>query len=169
MKLTTLEDLFLHKLEDLLSTEKQLLKALPEMAEAANDPKLRATLLEHLAETETHQTRLERVFEMLGKKPKEHSCKGMKGLIQEEWDIIHEDAEPAVHDAALIAAAQSIEHYEIAGYGAVCCYAELLDHDYIAGMLAKTLEEEKIADEKLTEIANAAINLEAAEPATEHK
>lgn len=169
MKLTTLEDLFLHKLQDLLSTEKQLLSALPEMAKAANDPKLRATLLDHLAQTETHHTRLERVFEMLGKKPKEHVCKAMKGLIQEEWDIVHEDAAPAVHDAALIAAAQSIEHYEIAAYGAVCTYAELLDHDYVAELLAKTLEDEKLADEKLTEIANEAINLEAAEPAMEQK
>lgn len=164
MKLTTLEDLFQHKLEDLLSAEKQLLEALPEMADAANDPKLRAVLQDHLVQTETHLTRLERVFEMLGKKPKDHVCKAMQGLIQEETDIVHEDAEPAVHDAALIAAAQSIEHYEIAAYGTVCCYAELLDHDYIAGMLAKTLEEEKVADEKLTEIATEAINLEAAEP-----
>ena len=101
---------------------------------------------------------------MLGKKPKDHTCKAMQGLIQEETDIVHEDAEPAVHDAALISAAQSIEHYEIAAYGSVCCYAELLDHDYIAGLLAKTLEEEKTADEKLTEIATEAINLEAAEP-----
>lgn len=164
MKLTTLEDLFQHKLEDLLSAEKQLLEALPEMADAANDPKLRTVLQDHLVQTETHLTRLERAFEMLGKKPREHVCKAMQGLIQEETDIVHEDAEPAVHDAALIAAAQSIEHYEIAAYGAVCCYAELLDHDYIAGMLAKTLEEEKVADEKLTEIATEAINLEAAEP-----
>lgn len=164
MKLKTLEDLFVHKLEDLLSAEKQLLDALPEMADAANDPKLRTLLQEHLVETETHLTRLERAFEMLGKKPKEHHCKAMHGLIDEELDIIHEDAEPAVHDAALISAAQSIEHYEIAAYGTVCCYAELLDHDYIAGLLAKTLEEEKVADERLTEIAQEAINLEAAEP-----
>jgi ferritin-like metal-binding protein YciE len=164
MKLTTLEDLFQHKLEDLLSAEKQLLEALPEMADAANDPKLRTALQEHLVETETHLTRLERAFEMLGKTPRSHVCKAMQGLIEEETDIVHEDAEPAVHDAALIAASQSIEHYEIAAYGTVCCYAELLGHDYIAGLLAKTLDEEKAADEKLTEIANEAINLEAAEP-----
>ena len=164
MKLTTLEDLFLHKLGDLHSAEKQLLEALPEMADAANDPKLRTALQDHLVQTETHLTRLERVFEMLGKTPKEHACKAMQGLIQEETDIVHEDAEPAVHDAALISAAQSIEHYEIAAYGTVCCYAELLDHDYVAGLLAKTLDEEKAADEKLTEIATEAINLEAAEP-----
>jgi ferritin-like metal-binding protein YciE len=167
MKLTTLEDLFLHKLEDLLSAEKQLLTALPEMADAANDPKLRTALQDHLVQTETHLTRIERVFEMLGKKPKDHVCKAMKGLIQEETDIVHEDAEPAVHDAALIAAAQSIEHYEIAAYGTVSCYAELLSHDYVAGLLAKTLDEEKAADEKLTEIATEAINLEAAEPVGE--
>lgn len=167
MKLTTLEDLFLHKLEDLRSAEMQLLAALPEMAEAANHPRLRAVLHDHLVQTETHLTRLERVFEMLGKKPKDHPCKAMRGLIAEEADIVHEDAESAVHDAALIAASQSIEHYEIAAYGTVCCYAELLSHDYIAELLAKTLEEEKVADEKLTEIANAAINLEAAEPVAE--
>jgi ferritin-like metal-binding protein YciE len=164
MKLTTLEDLFLHKLGDLLSAERQLLDALPEMADAANDPRLRTTLQEHLVQTETHLTRIERAFEMLGKKPNDHVCKAMQGLIQEESDIVHEDAEPAVHDAALISAAQSIEHYEIAAYGTVCCYAGLLDHDYIAELLTKTLDEEKSADEKLTEIAMEAINLEAAEP-----
>ena len=164
MKLTTLEDLFLHKLGDLVSAEKQLLEALPAMADAANDPKLRTALQDHLVQTETHLTRLERAFEMLGKKPKEHVCKAMQGLIEEETDIVHEDAEPAVHDAALISAAQSIEHYEIAAYGAVHCYAELLEHDYVAELLAKTLDEEKAADEKLTEIAMEAINLEAAEP-----
>lgn len=167
MKLTTLEDLFLHKLEDLLSTEKQLLVALPEMAKAADDAELRQVILDHIAETETHLTRLERVFEMLGKKPRNRECKAMCGLIEEEWDIVHEDAESAVHDAALIAAAQSIEHYEIAGYGSVTCWAGLLGHDYAAELLAKTLEEEKMADEKLTAVANAAINLEAAEPASE--
>lgn len=167
MKLTTLEDLFLHKLLDLMSAEKQLMVALPEMAESANDPRLRATIQDHLSQTETHLTRIERAFEMLGKHPREHRCKAMEGLIVEEWDIVHEDAEPAVHDAALIAAAQSIEHYEIAAYGTVCCYAELLGHDYIAELLSKTLEEEKMADEKLTEIAQAAINLEAAEPLAE--
>jgi ferritin-like metal-binding protein YciE len=167
MKLTTLEDLFLHKLLDLMSAEKQLLVALPEMAESANNPELRATIREHVAQTQTHLTRIERVFEMLGKHPREHRCKAMEGLIVEEWDIVHEDAEPAVHDAALIAAAQSIEHYEIAAYGTICSYAELLGHDYVSEMLAKTLEEEKTADEKLTEIAQAAINLEAAEPLAE--
>jgi len=166
MKLKTLEDLFLHKLQDLLSAEKQLLAALPEMADAANDPRLRTTLQEHLVETETHVTRLERVFEMLGKHPKEHTCKAMQGLIEEESDLVHEDAEPAVHDAALIEATQSVEHYEIAAYGTVCAWAELLDHDYIAELLAKTLNEEKMADEKLTELARDA-NLEAAEPVTE--
>src|SRR4026207_589228 len=100
MKLTTLEDLFLHKLLDLMSAEKQLLVALPEMAETANDPRLRATILDHLAQTETHLTRVERVFEMLGKHPREHRCKAMEGLIVEEWDIVHEDAEPASPESA---------------------------------------------------------------------
>jgi ferritin-like metal-binding protein YciE len=123
MKLTTLEDLFLHKLADLYSAEKQLLDALPEMADAANSPKLRRILQEHLIETEKHLNRLQWAFETLGKTPNDHVCKAMKGLIEEESDIVHEDAEPAVHDAALIAASQSIEHYEIAAYGTVVCYA----------------------------------------------
>ena len=165
MKLKTLEDLLLHELRDLYSAEKQLLKALPKMAKASSNEELKAGFEEHLSQTETHVERLEQAFELLGKPARAETCKAMKGLVEEGSDIIEEDAEPAVHDAGLICAAQKVEHYEIASYGTVIAWAEKLGHNEVAELLSETLDEEKETDEKLTELAESAINVEASQDA----
>jgi len=165
MKLKTLEDLLLHELRDLYSAEKQLLKALPKMAKASSNEELKAGFEEHLSQTETHVERLEQAFELLGKPARAETCKAMKGLVEEGSDIIEEDAEPAVHDAGLICAAQKVEHYEIASYGTVIAWAEKLGQSEVAELLSETLDEEKETDEKLTELAESAINVEASQDA----
>lgn len=159
-KLTNLEDLLVQELKDLYSAETQLVKALPKMAKAAHDENLRSGFEEHLVETQQHVERLEQIMEILGATPTGKTCKAMKGLIEEGKDAISEDAEPAVKDAALISAAQKVEHYEIAGYGTARTFAELVGQEDVAELLAATLEEEKATDEKLTEAARS-INLEA--------
>jgi ferritin-like metal-binding protein YciE len=161
MKLKSLEDLLHHELMDLYSAETQLLKALPKMAKAAENEDLRAAFEEHLEQTQTHVERLEEAGEILGKKLTGHTCKAMKGLIEEGADMIAEDAEPSVKDAGLIGAAQRVEHYEIAGYGTARTLAEQLGKDDIAELLEETLEEEKETDERLTELAESHINAEA--------
>jgi ferritin-like metal-binding protein YciE len=118
-----------------------------------------------LTQTETHVERLEQAFEMLGKPARAETCKAMKGLVEEGADIIEEDAEESVHDAGLICAAQKVEHYEIASYGTVVAWAEKLGHSDLAELLSETLEEEKETDEKLTELAESAINAEASQGA----
>jgi ferritin-like metal-binding protein YciE len=162
MKLDSLKKLLVHELKDLYSAEKQLIKALPKMAKAATHDELRQAFEDHLEETEEHAERLEQVFEMLGASARTEKCKAMQGLIEEAQDLMKEDAEPDVMDAALIASAQRVEHYEIAGYGCARTYAELLGEDEAAALLQKTLDEEGATDHKLTEIAESAINLEAA-------
>jgi ferritin-like metal-binding protein YciE len=161
MKLKTLEDLLHHELQDLYSAETQLLKALPKMAKAADNEDLRAAFEEHLEQTQTHVERLEECGEILEKKLTGHTCKAMKGLIEEGQDLIDEDAEPSVKDAGLIGAAQRVEHYEIAGYGTARTLAQQLGQDEIAELLEETLDEEKETDEKLTELAESRINAEA--------
>lgn len=163
MSLNTLNDLFVDELKDVLSAEKQLLKALPKMAKAATAPKLRASFEKHLSETEVQVTRLEQVFESVGKSARAKTCEAMKGLLEEGASIMEEDAEPSVKDAALIAAAQKVEHYEIATYGTLCTWAKLLGHKKALSLLEKTLQEEKATDEKLTALAVATINNEAQE------
>lgn len=163
MKLTTLQDLFIHELKDLYSAENQLLKALPKMAKAASHEDLQAGFEEHLEQTKTHVTRLEEIAEAGGYKLAGHKCKAMEGLIEEGSELISEDAEDAVRDAGLIGAAQRVEHYEIAAYGTARALATLLGHHDAADLLGETLEEEKATDEKLTELAESAINVEAAE------
>lgn len=162
-ELKNLRDLFIHELRDLYSAETQLLEALPEMATAAVHGDLRASFEEHLAQTETHLERLELIFEELAVAPDGALCRGMKGLIEEGDKMIAEEAAAAVHDAGLIAAAQRIEHYEIAAYGTARSFAEILGEDKAVSLLTETIEEEKAADEKLTDLAESAINLEAAE------
>jgi ferritin-like metal-binding protein YciE len=161
-KLSNLEDLLVEELKDLYSAETQLLKALPKMAKSASDEQLRAGFQEHLEETQQHVERLEKIMDILGATPRGKTCKAMKGLIEEGQDMMKEDAEPAVKDAALIAAAQKVEHYEIAGYGTARTFAELIGQDDVAELLTATLEEEKATDEKLTEVART-INVEAEE------
>jgi len=161
MKLNTLDDLLLQELKDLYSAEKQLVKALPKMAKAATNEDLSAGFEEHLEQTKGHVERLDQIAEELGVKLTGHKCKAMEGLIEEGAELIEEDGEDSVKDAGLIGAAQRVEHYEIAGYGTARSLAEKLGHKKIAKLLAKTLEEEKETDEKLTELAESAVNVEA--------
>jgi ferritin-like metal-binding protein YciE len=160
MSIESLNDLFLHELKDLYDAEKQLLKALPKMAKAANYEQLAAAFTEHRDQTEAHVERLEQIFELLEKPARGKKCKGMEGLIEEGSALTEEDAQPAVLDAGLIAAAQKVEHYEIASYGTLATYAKLLGLDQAVQLLEETLAEEKEADEKLTDLASQ-INFEA--------
>ncbi|HUB68715.1 MAG TPA: ferritin-like domain-containing protein [Candidatus Methylacidiphilales bacterium] len=154
-KVTTLHELFLDQLRDLYSAETQLTKALPEMAEAANDATLKQGFETHLEETKGHVRRLEQIFSALGEKPTGKTCQAMEGLIKEGKETINEDATPEVKDAALIAAGQRVEHYEIAGYGTVRTYAELMGHSDAASLLQQTLDEEDETNKKLTAAAEA--------------
>jgi ferritin-like metal-binding protein YciE len=161
MKLETLKDLFVEELRDLYSAENQILKALPKMEKAATSPQLKAAFQEHLEQTEGHVERLEKIFSKLGEKPSGKTCKAMEGLVEEGSEMIHEKAEPAVKDAGLIAAAQRVEHYEMAGYGTVRTFAQHLQMDDFAKLLQETLDEEESTDEKLTKLAESNINLQA--------
>ena len=167
MKLASLHDLYVEELKDLYSAENQLLKALPKMAKAASAPDLRTAFQDHLEETRGQVQRLERIFKKLNASPKGKKCKAMEGLIEEGNEVMREDGEPAVLDAALIAAAQRVEHYEMAGYGCVRTYARLLGYEDAANLLQETLDEERAADKKLTELAETVINVEANEAETE--
>ena len=162
MELNSLRDLYIDELKDLWSAEKQLVKALPKMAKAANDPELSKAFLTHLRQTEQQVKRLEQIFEELGESPRGKKCVGMEGLIEEGQELIKEKPEPEVLDAGLISKAQHVEHYEIAGYGTVRTYAQLLGADRQAQLLQQTLDEEGEADKLLTELAENSINLEAA-------
>lgn len=159
-KLNSLQDLFVEELKDLYSAETQLLKAIPKMAKAATSEKLKEGFEKHLRQTEGHVERIERIMEKLGENPKGKTCQAMKGLIKEGAEAIGEDAEDCVKDAALIAAAQRVEHYEIAGYGTARTFAETLGHSEIAKILQSTLDEEGETDKLLTKLAKN-INAEA--------
>ena len=161
MKLDSLQKLYVEELKDLYSAETQILKALPKMAKAASSPELQGAFQEHLEQTKVQVERLEQIFEALGKSPKGKTCKAMEGLVEEGSDLMKEDADPAVLDAGLIAAAQRVEHYEIAGYGTVRTYAQLLQDDEAARLLQETLDEEGATDKKLTQLAESLINVEA--------
>jgi ferritin-like metal-binding protein YciE len=161
MKLDSLENLFIHELKDLLSAEKQLVKALPKMAKGASSDTLRAAIEEHLEQTKGHVQRLEQIFEQLGKTARAEHCKAMEGLIAEGSDLLEEEGSPMVKDAALIGAAQRVEHYEISAYGTTRTLAELLGHNDAAELLQQTLDEEKETDDKLTQLAMSEVNVEA--------
>jgi ferritin-like metal-binding protein YciE len=163
MKMESLQDLYEDVLRDTLDAESQLLKALPRMAKAATSEELRDGFEAHLKQTETHVERLKQVFEQLGKSARRKKCKGMEALMEEGRELMEEDADPEVLDAGLIAAAQKVEHYEIAAYGCARTYADLLDQGKASTLLQKTLEEEKMTDEKLTQLASE-INVSAAQP-----
>jgi ferritin-like metal-binding protein YciE len=167
MKIKTLRDLFVHELRDLLSAEKQLTKALPKMAKAAHNEELKEAFETHLRQTEEHVERLEQIFEALDVSSRGEKCAAMEGLIIEAQNIIKEEMPPEVRDAALVAAAQRVEHYEIAAYGSARTFAEVLDVDEAVDLLEETLEEEKETDEKLTELAEDVINVEAQEVGSE--
>ncbi|MDR6969308.1 ferritin-like metal-binding protein YciE [Flavobacterium arsenatis] len=158
-----LRSLFEDSLKDIYWTEKALTKALPKMAKNATSPELKTALEDHLAETEEHIARLEKVFQSIGKKAVAKKCDAMEGLIKEGEGILEETEKGVVRDAGIIAAAQKVEHYEIATYGTLYAFANTLGESEAAELLASTLEEEKNADVALTEIALATINIEAAE------
>jgi ferritin-like metal-binding protein YciE len=161
MKLESLKDLYLEQLKDLYSAETQLVDALPKMAERATSSDLKNGFQEHLRQTQEHVRRLEQIFQDLGDSPKGHTCEGMKGLIKEGEEMIKMKGDDKVIDAGLIAAAQRVEHYEIAGYGTVRTYAEMLGKTQHASLLERTLQEEEMTDEKLTRLAETHINQEA--------
>lgn len=166
MSLSTLHDLYVDELKDLYNAENQILKALPKMVKAASDPQLAAAFTDHLAETKVHVERLEAIFQQLDASPKGKKCKAMEGLLAEGQDLMANDANPSVMDAALIAAAQRVEHYEMAGDGGVRTYARLLGDEQAADLLQKTLDEEGDTDKKLTQLAESVINAEAVTPSS---
>lgn len=162
MTLDNLQNVLILQLQDLRSAEEQLIEALPKMARAAANPELRSAFETHLKETRQQKTRLDEAFRLLGKKPESESCEAMQGLISEGEQIIGLDGDPDVKDAALIAAAQRVEHYEIAGYGCARAFAQRLRLSAIARLLQETLDEEGNADKILTHIAESSVNTEAA-------
>jgi ferritin-like metal-binding protein YciE len=161
MEIDSLNKLYVEELKDLYSAEKQILQALPKMIKKTSNKQLAKAFEEHLRVTETHVERLDRIFEGLGKSPRGKKCKGMEGLLEEGKEMMQEDMEPDVLDAALIAAAQRVEHYEMAGYGTVRTYARLLGENQAAKLLQQTLDEEGEADKKLTALAESTVNVEA--------
>jgi ferritin-like metal-binding protein YciE len=162
MTLNSLEDLFVVQIQDLYDAERRLIKALPKMAAAAGNRQLKTAFENHLRETEQHVARLERVFETMGLTPQRETCEAMKGLIAEGEEAVGASGDADVKDAALIAAAQRVEHYEIAGYGTVRSLAQQLGHDQVAKTLQQTLDEEGACDKKLTKIAESSVNVGAA-------
>jgi ferritin-like metal-binding protein YciE len=161
----TLHDAFVEELRDTYDAEKQLTKALPKMAKAASSPDLRAAFESHLEETRGHVDRLEQVFESIDESVKGKHCEGIAGIIEEGKSIMEEDFDDSTMDAALIAAGQRAEHYEMAAYGTLVAWARGMGHDDAADLLQETLDEEKAADEKLTSLAEGGINQEAADAA----
>jgi ferritin-like metal-binding protein YciE len=160
--IASMEDLFLHTLQDIYYAENKIVKSLPEMIETAHDAQLKQGLKAHLGETEGHVKRLEQVFQLMGKKPKSIDCPAIDGIIKEAQEITGEVEDKDVLDAAMIAAAQAVEHYEISRYGSLIAWAKRLGRAEAAKVLEQTLNEEKAADKKLTTIAEGKVNLRAA-------
>jgi ferritin-like metal-binding protein YciE len=158
MSLDSMEKLFLEELKDIYHAEKQLIRALPRMAKAAESPELQQAFTKHLKETQGQVQRLERVFKELGQPARGKRCKGMEGLVEEGKEKMEEDGEAPVMDAALIASAQKVEHYEMAAYGCLRTYAQLLGYSEAARLLEETLKEEEATDKKLTELGESGIN-----------
>jgi len=161
MKLDTLKTLYIDELRDLYNAENQLLKALPKMAKGASSEDLKDAFEKHLEQTKSHVERLEEVFQEIGEPPKGKTCKAMKGLIEEGSEILKEDGEESVIDAGIIVAAQKVEHYEIASYGSVRTFAQLLGKDRSAELLQTTLDEESETNETLNQLAEEIVNPEA--------
>lgn len=158
MALSTMHDLMINELQDLYSAETQLVKALPKMAKGATTPSLRKAIEDHLEQTQEHVSRLEQIFEILGASSRGKKCKGMEGLLIEGTEMLEEDGDEVVKDAGLIAAAQRVEHYEMAAYGSTLAFANLMGHAEIAELLEMTLNEEKQADALLSSIAEEDVN-----------
>jgi ferritin-like metal-binding protein YciE len=161
MNLDSLESLFCAQLADLYDAEQRLTKALPRMVDATNDMQLKEGFRQHLRETESQIRRLEQVFQIIGRQVESQTCEAMKGLIAESEQVINSSGPPAVKDAALIAAAQRVEHYEIAGYGTARTFAQHLGHQEAARLLQESLNEERMSDQKLTRLAEENVNLQA--------
>ncbi len=161
MKLDTLRKLYVEELRDIYNAEQQLVKALPKMAKGASSDDLREVIETHLDETKGQVERLEQIFEALDESPKGKTCKAMKGLVEEGSEILDEKGEESVLDAGIIAAAQKVEHYEMATYGTLRTWADLLNEDEAAGLLQETLDEEGEADKKLNDLAEEIVNPEA--------
>jgi len=162
MEINSLQELYVEQLKDLYDAEHQIIKALPKMIDKAESEELKDALNEHLEVTKEQANRIEKIFSDMGDKAKAEKCKGMQGVIAEGDDLIGDVEDPGVRDAAIIASAQRVEHYEMAGYGTARTYANQLGEDEAADLLQQTLDEEKEADEKLTQLASE-INQEAAE------
>jgi ferritin-like metal-binding protein YciE len=156
-RLASLDDLLVHELQDMLHAEGQILQALPRMVEAATHPDLKHALEEHRQQTEAQLRRLEQAFMLLGVPARRRTCQGMAGLLEEAGQILDQDADSPVMDVALIAAAQKIDHYEIAAYGSLCTYAEMLGYDQVHELLGQNLDEEETADQRLIALAEGAI------------
>ena len=161
MKLNTLKDLYFHELKDLYSAEKQIIKALPKMVKAATNDKLASGFQEHLEQTKGHAERLEKILSRHNQTTRGPKCKGMEGVLAEGSEMIEEEADEEVRDAGLIAAAQRVEHYEIAGYGSARTYASLLGDKEGEKLLQTTLDEEVETDRKLTSLATSSVNVTA--------
>jgi ferritin-like metal-binding protein YciE len=161
MKLTTLRDLYVEQLQDLYSAETQLVEALPKMAKAASHSQLQSAFKEHLEQTKTHAQRIEQILGTMGAQTGAQKCKAMEGLIKEGEEMIKSRGDSDAIDAGLIAAAQRVEHYEMAGYGCVRTYARTLGDEQAARLLQQTLDEEGMADKKLTSLAEEVVNIEA--------
>ncbi len=162
MEFNSFKDLFVEQIEDLYDAEHQLTKALPKMAEAAHSPQLKQAFESHLTQTEGHVSRLDQIFRELNMEPERETCAAMKGLIAEGDAMIKAKGDPDIKDAALIAAAQRVEHYEMSGYGTARAFARRLGLTQAATLLEQTLTEEKAADEKLSNIAESSVNRSAA-------
>ncbi len=169
MKINTLQDLYIEELQDLYSAENQIIKALPKVIDECTSDELRSALEDHLDQTKEQVERLDQIFENLDETPKGKKCAAMEGLVKECQETISEDMKEDIKDAAIIASCQRIEHYEIAVYGTVCTFAKLLGREDDLDLLGQTLDEEKEADETLTDIAENTINIEAAEEEEEEE
>ncbi len=169
IKLDSLRTLWIEEMRDLYNAENQLVKALPKIAKRAATPELKAAFESHLKQTKNHVDRLDRIFKKLGKKPTGKTCKAMKGLVEEGSEMIKETGAGSVIDAGLIAAAQRVEHYEMAGYGVCRTFASVLGESEAHDLLQKTLDEEGAADKKLTSIAEGFVNEEAEDGAAPAK
>jgi ferritin-like metal-binding protein YciE len=163
MEESKLMKLFEHSLKDIYWVEKTLTRAIPKMQKKTTSDDLKEALENHLGETEGHVEKLEKVFSILGKKPSAKKCDAMTGILKEAEEVMDEADEGAMRDAGIIASAQKVEHYEIASYGTLCAFAKTLANDEVASIFDEILSEEKAADEKLTEVAESAINIQAAE------
>lgn len=161
MSLDTLQDLLVEELKDSYSSETQIVEALPKMMNAATSPQLKAAFEKHLAETKNQVKRLEQIFAQLGESPEGNTCEATEGLVKEGAEMIEADADPQVKDAGLIAAAQKVEHYEIASYGTLATWAKELGHNDVLELLVASLEEEKATDSALTQLAEAGVNQKA--------